>query len=394
VAIVADLLEERWPSMNLVADMLLAQLRAPKYARAFQVEMLRPALDERGGPVGRYVNRYWDYSRWLRTRNGQFDLFHVVDHSYAHLVHVLPPERTVVTCHDVDAFMPLVDRTAIATRLPKTVTRWVLSGMRKAACITCVSGATRDDLTRFHLADVERLVVVANGVQPALYGEPGAEAEDTLSRLLGSCRPSMAGTGTNTASPALADAPRHTLDVLHVGTCIPRKRIDVLLRAVAAIAALRPDVRLLKAGGQLTAEQRELAAALGIADRIVQLPFVAPDVLAALYRRADVVLVTSEREGFGLPVVEALAAGTPVVATDLPVLREVGADVVSYVPIDEIALWCDAVLRIATPSDFAQGYRARRAREARAGRFTWEQAASQTAHVYERVLNGATAVAC
>ena len=67
-------------------------------------------------------------------------------------------------------------------------------------------------------------------------------------------------------------------------------------------------------------------AALGLGHNIRVLPFVDRPVLAALYRRASLVLLPSEREGFGLPLVEAMACGISVVASDLPVLREVGGD--------------------------------------------------------------------
>jgi glycosyltransferase involved in cell wall biosynthesis len=376
VALVADLSEERWPSMDLVADMLFEQLRSRRYAGRFEVTLLRPPLSQRGRGIGRYLNRYWDYPRWLRARAGEFDLFHVIDHSYAHLVHVLPRKRTVVTCHDVDAFMPLVDPTVIPTRLPRAVTRMVLSGMRKAACITCVSNATRHEVERFQLADPEKLIVVPNGVHPAMTAAPDGDAATQVERLLGQ---------------------RHAGDVelLHVGTCIPRKRIDLLLEVFAAVAAATPQVRLLKAGGRLTAEQQAHAQALNVASRIVQLPYLEPQALAALYRRADTVLVTSSREGFGLPVVEALAVGTPVVATDLPVLREVGGSAVAYAPLGAVGAWRDAAIEQVTAAhksspdqtvDRAPQDSPRHRRMSQAARFSWPAAAAQLASVYEQVV--------
>src|SRR5205085_736797 len=77
---------------------------------------------------------------------------------------------------------------------------------------------------------------------------------------------------------------------------------------------------------------------------VLSLPFFETDRLAALYRRAAMVLVTSEREGFGLPVVEAMACGTPVVATDLHVLREVGGAAAVYCALDNVTAWRDTVL--------------------------------------------------
>ena len=106
-------------------------------------------------------------------------------------------------------------------------------------------------------------------------------------------------------------------DMLHVGTCIPRKRIDVLLHVFAGVKKDCPDARLIRVGGRLTPDQTALSKQLNVCDSIVTLPRLEWDVLAAVYRRASVVLLPSEREGFGLPVAEAMACSTPVVADDL-----------------------------------------------------------------------------
>ena len=364
VALVADLLSERWPSMNLVADMLFAHLRAAGSDQSMCVDLLRPTLSNRGERLGRYVNRFWDYSRWLRKRARDFDVFHIVDHSYAHLVHVLPAGRAVVTCHDVDAFMPLVDAQVIPTRLPKTLTRYVLSGMAKSARVTCDSLATYDEARRHNFAAADRLVVVPLGVDPALSSVPEPAADAAIDGLLG---------------------PRRTdvVDLLHVGSCIPRKRVDVLLKVLRAVRDVDPRVRLLKAGGSLTREQLALARALAVDEHIVQLPFLESRLLGALYRRAAVTLVTSEREGFGLPVVEALACGTPVVATDIPVLREVGGSAAAYAPLDDTGRWREAIIAcLAVHQDAVQS---RRTGEDTAARFSWRSCATAMATIYADV---------
>ena len=113
---------------------------------------------------------------------------------------------------------------------------------------------------------------------------------------------------------------------------IPRKRIDVLLEVFSSFASMHPDARLVRVGGALTREQQRARRAAGVADAIVQMPFLERPQLAALYRRASVVVLPSDREGFGLPVVEAMACGTPVMASDIPALREVGGTRRVYAP--------------------------------------------------------------
>src|SRR5206468_7193704 len=155
VGLVTDMLEERWPSMDLVADMLrehlgaraavdvqAIQLRPPMVRRLTRVPRLRDRA--KSDTLDRVVNRFWDYPRWLAGRRHDFDVFHVVDHSYAHLVGVLPAARTVVTCHDTDAFLALIDAGRSDSALPKLFGRRICAGLQKAGRVVCPSAATRD----------------------------------------------------------------------------------------------------------------------------------------------------------------------------------------------------------------------------------------------------------
>ena len=108
------------------------------------------------------------------------------------------------------------------------------------------------------------------------------------------------------------------VELLHVGSAIPRKRLDFLLTVFADVRACHANVRLTRAGGSFTAEQSSLARRLNVLDAVVVLPRLDRETLAAVYRRSTLLLMTSEREGFGLPVLEALACGTPVVCSDIP----------------------------------------------------------------------------
>ena len=383
VAVLCDLREENWHSMNLVADMLLEQTAA----RARGVETVRvcPPMRRRFSRAGangwrfnadRLANRFWDYPRHLRALRAGFDLFHVVDHSYAQLVHHLPPERTVVTCHDLDAFRCLLEPAAEPRpALFRAMTRRVLDGFRRAARVACDSHATRDELLAHRLLPAERLTVIPNGVHPAFTSEPSPRADAEAARLLG---------------PAEEGAP----ELLHVGSTIARKRVDVLLRVFAAVRESFPRARLVRVGGAFTPAQAALADELKLRDAVIVLPHLDADVLAAVYRRAALVLQPSEREGFGLPVVEALACATPVVASDLKVLREVGGDgAVCYRPVGDVPAWADAATRLLRERAHApDAFAARRAAAtARAATFTWADYAARTVALYREVLEDAEA---
>jgi glycosyltransferase involved in cell wall biosynthesis len=388
VAIVADFLEERWPSMDLTADMLLRHLAGGAFPDIEAVR-LRPPLVRRltrvPGLPGRFkadlrdrvLNRFWDYPRWLRRVRDDFDVFHIIDHSYAHLVHVLPAARTVVTCHDTDAFLALVEPGRTASGLPKALARRIQSGIQKAARVACVSDVTCEELRRYRLLPIDRMVVVHNGVDSACSPLADEAADRAIERLVG-----VPGGGT--------------VDLLHVGSTIPRKRVDLLLRIVAAVKERMPRIRLLKAGGGFNDQQLDLLRSLRLDGNVVTLPFLTSAELAALYRRAALVLVTSEREGFGLPVIEAMACGTPVLATDLPVLREVGGVAAVYAALGDVDGWRDAVLQLLKePADRPLHDFGRRSRLEQASRFRWDRQAAAMAAIYRELSGraGAGAVA-
>ena len=380
VAVIADYLEEEWPSMDLVADMLIEHLRK-EHRSAVDATLVRPPMPLRlsrlpravvGSKLSvldRAVARQWDYARHLR-RLGDVDVFHVVDHTYANLVHRLPRGRTVVTCHDIDAFRSVLEPEAERRSLPyRWMSRRILDGLRAAAHVMCDSDSTRDALARLAAFPEDRLSVIRNGADATGWSDAGAASDLEAGRLLGPPR-------------------RH--DLLHVGSTIPRKRIDLLIDVFAAVRAAQPDARLVRAGGQFTADQRVRARDLGVLDAIVVLPFVDRATLSAIYRRAALTVLPSEREGFGLPLVETLACGTPVVASDIPVLREIGGDAATYAPLDDVPAWRDTVLALFRERDTApDAWRARRAAaRARAADFSWSHYTARVVDVYTAIARG------
>lgn len=383
LGVVCDYPEEGWVSMDLCAEMLDKHL-SEHFSERVQVTRLCPPFRRRASrfPIlgrqkaalnaDRAANRFWDYPRWLRTLRDDFDLFHVIDHSYAHLVHSLPAKRTVVTCNDLNAFSCLLNPKKRPSRLFQRMTRHILSGMQSAARVACISQATTDQLRRHDLIPSDRSVSVPLAADPVFSPVADPAVDEAAAQLLRSKE---------------AD----TLHILHVGSTIPRKRIDVLLNVFAALKKSFPNARLIRAGGQFTGEQLAMVQRLGLQDAIDVLPFIERDVLAAVYRRATIVVQPSEAEGFGLPIIEALACGAPVVASDLAVLREVGGTAATFCPVGDVKAWSRAVKglldeRTANPNRWAARPQAALAQ---AKKFSWHTYATTMMQMYADVLQAA-----
>jgi glycosyltransferase involved in cell wall biosynthesis len=362
IAWLADYREEGWFSMDRVADALSQEKTGWKPDE--QTAVWRPPyrqygllhlLGRWGWNLERFANRYLHFPRWLRARQTQADIFHILDHSYAHLVHELPLHKTIVTCHDTDAFRSL--RAEDAEVRPwwfRKMSRRVLTGLQKAAVIVCDSAATREALRSEHGFSSDRLRVIPLGVEPVFF-----------------------------ADEANFGKPRPDIGLLHVGSTIPRKRIELLLDVFAGIRRHYPQAILTRVGGDFTKTQRERARTLGVLEAIVIQPTLSNEALAQLYVKATLTLLPSASEGFGFPILESLAGGTRVLASDLPVLRELNGPGVRYVAGDNPEVWIEALLgALREPAPTRDE---RKNFQAWAGQFTWLACVKKLQLIYDEI---------
>lgn len=360
LGVVRDFRAEGWPSMDLCADELLAHLPAavpgltavdlsPPFRR--RVQRL-PVVGRRNAAFNadRLFNRHVDLPRFARRT--RLDLYHVVDHSYAHVVRSLPPGRAGVYCHDLDAFRSVLD----PAKEPRPwwfrrLARRTLDGLRAAAVVFHNSRDVGRQLLDAGIVAADRLVHAPLGV--AAEFRPDATSPVALP----------------VAGPF----------VLHVGSNIPRKRLDVLLDVFAAVRGRVPGLRLVQVGGPWPPYHADQIDRLNIGPAVVQVRGLTREQLADLYRKCAAVLVTSEAEGFGLPVVEALACGAAVVASDIPALREAGGEAAVYRPVADVAAWADAVTCVLNDAAFAPP---RADRLAHAARYSWREHARVIGEAY------------
>jgi glycosyltransferase involved in cell wall biosynthesis len=207
-------------------------------------------------------------------------------------------------------------------------------------------------------------------------------------RLLGMDRaridviPNMLHPAYHEKVPALEDLPAG-LRVLSVGRAAPYKNVECALTAVGSL----PGVQLIRVGEPLTAEQRHVAAGAGLAGRITELGHLQPPDLARVYRACDVLVQPSLYEGFGVPVIEAMACGLPVVCSDGGALLEVAGGAALVVPLagdDFASRLSEAVERVLCEPQTASMLRTRGIERARA--FRPEAVFPQLVTTYRRAI--------
>jgi glycosyltransferase involved in cell wall biosynthesis len=341
-------------SMQIYAD----QLRRGVAALVGPGEQIRECALPAARLAPRWA-RYWDqYVRYQRlAREQASDVNHIVDHGYGHLATSLPPARTVVTFHD--AIVVKVPGIGLRTRLSLSHS---LRAMRGAARIVTDSAQSRADLLEILVYPPDRAHVVYPGIAPAFRPPVDREA---LRRTLGFARPT----------------------ILHVGHTQPYMNLPRVLGALDALVRRSGvDAEFVKVGGGLTDEQRRLVERHGLSDRVKEVGPVPLDRLVDLCGAADVLIYPPLYAGFGLPPLEAMACGTPVVCSNRGSLPEV---------VGEAAELCDAEDEAALARALATLLTDTRAREkrralglARAAQFSWDATARAMLQVYREVGGG------
>lgn len=375
VILFRDMVEEGWQSMERYADNLSAALSTLPGAASLSLAtyscrktgFLKPwrPLVKWLPSLGDYVNdlyfsRFLKYPWLAKGRSRRFTLSHVLDHSYAHLLYWLKSPFKVVTCHDL---LPLeFEKDATALR----VFRYSSGGLKKADLVLADSQETRRDLENKLGLPPDRVRVVPLAVDLAKFCPKNDR--DGLERVRHRYR-----------------LPPGRI-LLHVGNNLAYKNLERILQALALVRKrVREPVFLLRVG-RLSDDQRELVRQRGVRDRVVEAEAVPDADLVYLYNLADLLLYPSLKEGFGFPVLEAMACGRPVVVSRGTSLEEISGKsgvLVDPKSTEEIAQKVEEVLFRFHPALHGESGELRQ----RAEKFSWRKTAEMTLAAYEELLS-------
>lgn len=287
------------------------------------------------------------------------DLFHATHYVLPAVV----PCKAVVTIHDI---IHLLYPEFLPNRLAFTYAMWMIRrSLQRGDRILTVSHNTRQDLMSYFKVGGQKIDVVYNGIESSF--SQSLDEED-LARWM---------TNLGLEQPY----------VLFVGNPKPHKNLDSIVKAYARALELKDfPHRLVCVGDRsgIEGKIRQRAEQLGISDRIVLLGHVAQEALPAIYQGAALFLYPTLYEGFGLPVIEAMASGVPVITSNTSSLKEIAAgyaDLVSPLDIEGMA---QTILQCLGDEEHATTL-SKLGRQ-RALDFDWRRAAEDTLNIYRQTL--------
>ena len=355
------------PSITQYSDQIARGLHI-HYPEIRVTETRPPSLAELPiGRIGRGAATHFLRFGWypMRAREIQSDLNHITDHVHAYLVRHLPAQRTIVTCHDLTTFVhpENIRNTSLVPMLTEKVFQTSINLLHEAACVIAVSENTKKDVLKYSRCTAEQVHVVHHGV-----GTIFTDSADGA-RVL-EFRQQYAQNGARL--------------LLHVGLNTPYKNVESVLRVVRILnTEMGQNVMLIKAGQQFTPAQSRMIEELGLSGRVAHLGKLAPHELVTCYQASDVLLFPSIYEGFGWPPLEAMACGTPVVASTAGSIPEIAGDAAILEDPTDVARLAGAVAGVLKNDELRKRLIA--AGLKRAKLFTWQRSIAQLVSIYHEV---------
>ena len=355
-------------SMDVYAEGLISGLRAVRPQWEI-IEMIPEQIDRKDRSIlirlWKYYERFINFPR--RVIKQKADVIHILDAAEAHIVYGLrnSSTRTVVTCHDLINFYYAGNR-ASSMQLPFiSHNMWLraIRGMKFADHVIAVSDSTAKDTMKILEIHPERISVSPDAVDEDFQRLSSPEIQSIRERY--GIQPD-------------------TLCLLSVGSDHPRKNLPNIIESLGILKKQGLNFEFWKAGADFTGEQKDLIQQLDVKDRIRYLGKPDQKTLIEIYNAADILIFTSLFEGFGMPLLEAMACGTPVITSNVSSMPEVVENDGILVDPRSPAAIAKAVLTLYQNPELRRALVEQGLLRIKS--FTWENTAEKIARVYEEIL--------
>ena len=300
--------------------------------------------------------KYLVYPFIVKSKVRKNNIKHVTSQDLAYLLKLVKLEKTIVTCFDL---IPWVyDNEQLPTSKLK------IQGLKKADRIITISEYSKKDIIK-HLGYPEnKISIVYPAVDQDIYYE---KRDREIIKKLG-----------------ILDT--HKV-ILYVGSEQPRKNVPFLLEAINLLKKRIPEIKLLKIGTSQVPGAREklleLIETLGLQKEVIFVGYVSENDITKYYNAADLFVYPSLYEGFGMPPLEAMACGTPVVTSNVTSLPEVVADAAITTDPQDIDAFVDAMYKVLTDDKMRENMISKGIK--RAQLFNWDRSAEEMRRVYEQL---------
>lgn len=283
---------------------------------------------------------------------------HFFHQNFAYIIPLLPVRNPIITCYDL---ISLKDENA--SPFQRIFNQLCLRGLKKAKKIITGSMFSKSDMVRSLGIDPSRVVVAPFGCDAEAYRQLKGGGADKY---------------------GLRNRNRV---ILYVGSEQRRKNVDKILKAISVVRKTYPDVLFVKVGRPDESGARKellnLVSALQISENVRFIDYVEEEDLPSVYRLSNVFVFLSSDEGFGLPVLEAMACGCPTITTRKSSLPEIGGDAALYVDPEDTEEVAEIIIRILDDERLSDTLTAKGLLQAK--RFRWEDTVKSIERVYQQI---------
>jgi glycosyltransferase involved in cell wall biosynthesis len=315
--------------------------------------------------IDEYISRFVLYP--LKSISFKVNIYHVIDHDYSFLRYALRNRPLVVTCHDLIILKGANNLIPGFYPSKKTLLKFkfIVNGLREADKIITVSNCTKNDIIHYLHIPREKIHVIHNGIDPNFKI---LENKKDIRKFRESLR-----------------IPNDRKIIIHISAEQVYKNIEGVLHVTnRLIHNFNEKVSLLRVGDLLTENHRDLVRKLDIEENVYEAGYLSDSELVLAYNAADVLIFPSWYEGFGFPPLEAMACGTPVVASNRSSLPEIIGDAGVLISPDDYEGMARAIHRIFSDEQWRLSLVEKGLKQI--VKFKWRNAAAETLSVYEEVI--------